>query len=180
VRRLRYLSIKSGDVYVTVRDMFKKDYLLTKTLEKVGAEDMQELLELLDEDIDRLNQVGDIVEEVVNFVLRGKCEKEMRFEDLAEDEYLRSRPGGTIVCEITPPDHSFTVESYIDIGATMGKTISYRCDILLDAFTTVDDVGELKEAFFNKICEELLSLFETQLAPDFPISIYSNRRRFRS
>jgi hypothetical protein len=77
VTKLKYLEVdRFGHVWVRVRSRAFIAFIADE-FSLLDGQERRRFLKALNEDIGRFNDVAEIVEEVVEYVFRGKCEKDM-------------------------------------------------------------------------------------------------------
>jgi hypothetical protein len=172
---LKYMEIDEKNerkVLVTIRGRNFWFSNLTDMYNLVGRRKAQNILKVLDDDLNRFSEVIDIVDEVANYIFRGKCEKSLAALDFSTMSI--------IICRFHFKGFFFNIEFLFSVS---NKQLIYNCLITMELIIYID-LDEITKTLLHKFLEELAEIFEAPEMKQFEITktvvvIYLNERRFR-
>jgi hypothetical protein len=187
--KLKYVELdeETGEITINFRGRSKTGRLWSYSDIKEALSDRQfnTLIKTLDADIGRFNDVVEIVEELANFIFRGRCEGYVGFEYV---DYIAHYMGiGGVEGRLWS---IFKYDYYIMHYAVPSMRTPSRA-VIYESSISMENI--LSSILVNKTTRELVDRFFEELAETFEnrdllrlkkggtrVAIYENERRFKA
>jgi hypothetical protein len=156
-RKLKYIRIRPSEEPILEFRGRSDSLYFPAAKNDPGDETSRKLLELIDEDVGRLDEALEVIEELANFVFRGKYDSYIDFT-------WRGLPIQLIIVPDASGKESFAIRTYLwanrEYKLLPNKHILYESAIYVEIEPTRSNVAEATENLMRRFIEQLLEIFE--------------------